>query len=179
MNLIQTNAAINSGNSGGGLFNGQGDLIGIVNAKDSGTTSTGATIEGLGFAIPINDAMDIAEQLMSDGYVTDRATLGVYVTTLTADQGNYKAGVYITELIDGGGAANAGLKVYDRIIAVDSTSISTYQELSKILKNHEIGDTVTLTIVRDSTQMDVQVKLTAPISNNSSNTSTPAPEQIG
>jgi serine protease Do len=68
MNLIQTNAAINSGNSGGGLFDGKGNLIGIVNAKDSGTTSSGATIEGLGFAIPINDAMDVAQQLMTSGY---------------------------------------------------------------------------------------------------------------
>ena len=89
--------------------------------------------------------------------------------------------VYITQILDGGGAANAGLKVYDRIIAVDSTDISTYQELSKILKNHEVGDTVTLTIVRDGTQMDVQVTLTSPISDSSTTTATPTPEtqQIG
>lgn len=182
MNLIQTNAAINSGNSGGGLFNGQGDLIGIVNAKDSGTTSSGTTIEGLGFAIPVNDAMSVAEQLMSTGYVTDRASLGVYVTTLDSDQGNYKAGVYITEVISGGGAEKAGLQAYDRIIAVDSESISTYAELSKILKTHSVGDTVTLTIVRDGTQMDVDVTLTAPINDTSSTTTataTPDTPQVG
>jgi len=172
MNLIQTNAAINSGNSGGGLFDAQGDLIGIVNAKDSGTTSTGATIEGLGFAIPINDAMDVAQQLMSNGYVADRATLGVYVTTLTEDQGNYKAGVYVTDLISGGGAEKAGIKAYDRITAVDGESVSTYQELSKILKTHAVGDTVKLTIVRDDKEMDIDVTLGAS-TNTSETTATP------
>ena len=75
MNLIQTNAAINSGNSGGGLFNAAGELIGIVNAK-----SVGSSVEGLGFAIPINDVMKVVDQLIENGYVTDRATLGVKVT---------------------------------------------------------------------------------------------------
>jgi serine protease Do len=172
MNLIQTNAAINSGNSGGGLFDSQGDLIGIVNAKDSGTTSTGATIEGLGFAIPINDAMDVAQQLMSNGYVADRATLGVYVTTLTQDQGNYKAGVYVTDVISGGGAEKAGLQAYDRITAVDGEAVSTYQDLSKILKTHAVGDTVKLTIVRDDKEMDIDVTLGAS-QNNTETTATP------
>ena len=167
MNLIQTNAAINSGNSGGGLFDGNGNLVGIVNAKDSGTTSSGATIEGLGFAIPINDAMDVAQQLMTSGYVTDRATLGVYLSELSQDQGDYKAGLYITDVISGSGAETAGLKAYDRIIAADGTELSTYAELEKIMKTKNVGDTITLTIVRDGQTQDVTVTLSGTIKETS------------
>lgn len=167
MNLIQTNAAINSGNSGGGLFSDTGSLIGIVNAKDSGTTSSGATIEGLGFAIPINDAMTVAQDLIANGYVSDRATLGVYLQDVTSDYQDYKAGLYISEVITGSGADEAGLQAYDRIIAADGTEVSSYTELSKILKTKSVGDTITLTIVRDSKQMDVTVTLTAAIQDTS------------
>lgn len=158
MNLIQTNAAINEGNSGGGLFNASGELVGIVNAKSYGTS-----IEGLGFAIPINDAISVAQQLIESGYVTDRATLGVYVTELSQDTNGYKAGVYITETIEGGAARNAGLQAYDRIIALNDVEISTYTDLSTCLNNYKVGDTVTLTIVRDGKQMNVEVTLTQPI----------------
>lgn len=167
MNLIQTNAAINSGNSGGGLFSDTGALIGIVNAKDSGTTSSGATIEGLGFAIPVNDAMTVAQELIANGYVSDRATLGVYLQDVTTDYQDYKAGLYISEVITGSGAEEAGLEAYDRIIAADGTEVSSYTELSKILKTKSVGDTITLTIVRDSKQMDVTVTLTAAIEDTS------------
>jgi serine protease Do len=159
MTLIQTNAAINSGNSGGGLFDGQGDLIGIVNAKDSGTTSSGTTIEGLGFAIPINQAMDVAEQLIENGKVTDRASLGVYVQELTYDTGNYSAGVYITSLVSGGGAEKAGLQVYDRIVKVDDTEITSYTDLSSVISSKEIGDTVSVTYERNGKQDTVTVTL--------------------
>ncbi|MCH4015018.1 MAG: trypsin-like peptidase domain-containing protein [Solobacterium sp.] len=159
MNLIQTNAAINSGNSGGGLFDGQGNLIGIVNAKDSGTTSSGTTIEGLGFAIPINEAMDVAQQLMENGKVTDRASLGVYVQELQQDSGRYKAGVYITSLVDGGGAEAAGLKVYDRIVKVDDTDITSYTDLSAVLSSHKIGDKVSVTVERDGNEKTYDVTL--------------------
>lgn len=159
MNLIQTNAAINSGNSGGGLFDGQGSLIGIVNAKDSGTTSSGTTIEGLGFAIPINEAMDVAQQLMENGKVTDRASLGVYVQELQQDSGRYKAGVYITSLVNGGGAEAAGLKVYDRIVKVDDTDITSYTDLSAVLSSHKIGDKVSVTVERDGNEKTYDVTL--------------------
>lgn len=159
MNLIQTNAAINSGNSGGGLFDGQGRLIGIVNAKDSGTTSSGTTIEGLGFAIPINEAMDVAQQLMENGKVTDRASLGVYVQELQQDSGRYKAGVYITSLVNGGGAEAAGLKVYDRIVKVDDTDITSYTDLSAVLSSHKIGDKVSVTVERDGNEKTYDVTL--------------------
>ena len=77
--------------------------------------------------------MDVAQQLMTSGYVTDRATLGVYLSELSQDQGDYKAGLYITDVISGSGAETAGLKAYDRIIAADGTELSTYAELEKIM----------------------------------------------
>ena len=159
MTLIQTNAAINSGNSGGGLFDGNGNLIGIVNAKDSGTTSSGATIEGLGFAIPINEAMDVAQQLIASGYVTDRATIGVSLQTLTSDYGEYPAGLYIASVVPDSGADKAGLKPYDRIIGADGNDVSDYTALSRILQAKKVGDTIRLTIVRDDQQMDIDVTL--------------------
>lgn len=158
MNLIQTNAAINSGNSGGGLFNTSGQLIGIINAK-----SVGTSVEGLGFAIPINDVMNVVEQLLESGYVTDRATLGVKVTELTQDTRNYKAGLYIQSTVKGSGAEKAGLQPYDRIIALNDYEISSYTDLSSQLQNYNVGDTVTLTIVRDGQHMNVDVTLTGPI----------------
>ncbi len=160
MNLIQTNAAINSGNSGGGLFDANGNLIGIVNAKDSGTTSSGTTIEGLGFAIPINDAMNVAEQLIENGQVTNRPTIGVTLQTITQDYGQYKAGLYITDITSGSGAEAAGLQVGDQIVGAEGEELSSYTELSKILRNKNVGDTLTLTIVRNGEQMDVDVILT-------------------
>ena len=161
MNLIQTNAAINFGNSGGGLFDGQGDLIGIVNAKDSGTTSSGTTIEGLGFAIPINEAIDVAKQLIENGVVTDRATLGVYLQELEQDTGRYTAGLYITGVVDGGAADKAGLQAYDKIVKADDTEITSYSDLSAVLNKKEVGDELTLTIERDGEQKEYTVTLTA------------------
>ncbi|MCI5773919.1 MAG: trypsin-like peptidase domain-containing protein [Erysipelotrichaceae bacterium] len=158
MNLIQTNAAINEGNSGGALFNANGELVGIVNAKSYGTA-----IEGLGFAIPINDAIDVAQQLIESGHVTDRATLGVYVTELKQDSNGYKAGLYISDTIEGGAASNAGLQPYDRIIALNDVEISNYTDLSNVLKDYKVGDTVTLTVVREGKQLNVEVTLTQPI----------------
>ncbi|MCR5795509.1 MAG: trypsin-like peptidase domain-containing protein [Solobacterium sp.] len=160
MNLIQTDAAINSGNSGGGLFDGSGNLIGIVNAKDSGTTSSGALIEGLGFAIPVNTAMEVAEELITNGKVTNRATLGVYLQEVSSDYGGYTAGLYITDIISGSGAEAAGLRSYDRIVSADGTEISTYAELSQILRDKKVGDTLELVIERDKQTMNFTVTLT-------------------
>lgn len=159
MELIQTNAEINSGNSGGGLFDGNGNLIGIVNAKDSGTTSSGTTIEGIGFAIPINTAISVAQELMQYGQVVDRPTLGVYTQEVSSNYYNYTAGLYITGTVDGSGAEQAGLKAYDRIISIDGKEISSQSDLKAVILKKSVGDTVTLTIERDGKQMDVQVTL--------------------
>jgi len=171
MELIQTNAEINSGNSGGGLFDGNGNLIGIVNAKDSGTTSSGTTIEGIGFAIPINTAMEVAEQLIQNGSVTNRATLGVYLQELTSSTSKYDAGLYITGVMNGSGAESAGLKAYDRIVSADGNKISSYSDLSAVLRKKSVGDTIVLTIERNGKQMDVTVTLTSTLNNDTSSVS--------
>ncbi|MCF0115321.1 MAG: trypsin-like peptidase domain-containing protein, partial [Erysipelotrichaceae bacterium] len=164
-NLLQTNAAINPGNSGGGLFNDKGELIGIVNAKEM-LTANGYSVEGLGFAIPINDVKVIMDDIMQNGYVVNRPTIGVYLTEIAQDQGEYKAGVYITQIIEGSGAEAAGLEAYDRIIAVDDKEVTSYSELSKLLKNYKVGDTIKITVVRDGTQVTADVTLTQAIVQN-------------
>ena len=173
MELIQTNATINSGNSGGGMFDGNGNLIGIVNAKDSGTTSSGALIEGIGFAIPINTAMDVANELMQYGKVTNRPTIGIYLQQLTSDTQNYKAGLYITDTITGGGAEAAGLQAYDRIIAIDDQEVASYTDLSKYLRSKQPGDVVTLKIVRNDQEMEFNVTLTGTLETESQQTGNP------
>ncbi len=164
MNLIQTNAAISPGNSGGGLFNGQGELIGIVNAKSGSTTSTGeaTNAEGLGFAIPINTAMNIATDLIENGYVK-RPALGITVVTVTADNamqfGVSTYGVYIYQISSGSGADNAGLQVGDRIVAVDSNSVNQSSDLTSYLQEKAVGDTVQLQIERDGKMATYDVVL--------------------
>lgn len=160
MNLIQTNAAINSGNSGGGLFDSNANLVGIVNAKDSGTTSSGTTIEGLGFAIPINDAMNVAKQLIENGKVTDRATLGVYVSQLDQSTSRYEAGLYVTDVVTGGPAEQAGLKAYDRFVSIDGTDITSYSDLTSVLNKKKVGDEVEVVVDRKGEQLTFDVTLT-------------------
>lgn len=162
MNLLQIDAAINPGNSGGGLFNDQGQLVGIVNAKETRTAS-GLSVEGLGFAIPCNDILTIINDIIDNGYVLNRPTIGVYLTEIAADQGDYKAGVYITQVIEGSGAEAAGLEPYDRIIAVDDHEVSNYSEISKLLKGYNVGDTIKITVVRDGVQLSKDLTLTQAI----------------
>ena len=154
--LLQTNAAINPGNSGGGLFNINGELIGVVNAK-----SSGSTIEGLGFAIPINYAIDIAEQLMDKGYITGRPVLGVNIFNYTANSSymeirnsefaailNYldDYGVYFLEYSLG---QTGDLQFGDRIIAIDGTPVSALANVKALLQdNYSVGDEVEITVVR-------------------------------
>ena len=145
--LLQTNAAINPGNSGGGLFDITGNLIGVVNAKSSGTG-----IEGLGFAIPSNSAIDIAKQLIEQGYISGRAKLGfsLFEITDTQDYMQYwqynqyinDYGVYIAE------SESADFKVGDRIIAIDNVTVSSIADIKSLLTEYSVGDTVTITISR-------------------------------
>lgn len=167
MDLIQTNATINSGNSGGGLFDGNGNLIGIVNAKDSGTTSSGANIEGLGFAIPINKAMDVANELIKNGKVTSRATIGVSLQTVPEGQGNIQPGLYIQEVLKNSGAEKAGLQAGDRIVKADNTDIKEYSDIAKIMKDKKPGDTLSLEVERGRETVQVTVHLTQVLDQNS------------
>lgn len=159
MELIQTNAEINSGNSGGGLFDGNGNLIGIVNAKDSGTTSSGTTIEGIGFAIPVNTVMEVAEELMNYGEVTNRATLGVQTQDVSSEYGQYKEGVYIVGIQKNSAAESAGLKEYDRIISVDGKEVTTSTELKKEITSKSVGDSVKIVVERDGEEIEITATL--------------------
>lgn len=155
MTLLQTTAAINPGNSGGGLFDDRGALIGIVNAKFADTG-----IEGLGFAIPINVAAPVIDELAETGYVTGRPGLGIEVALGESSYLSYyfrvnRTGLFVTRTAD----ADSPLKVWDRIVSVDGTTINTYEELSALLKAHDIGDTVSIQIIRDYEFKTVEVKI--------------------
>lgn len=158
MTLMQTSASISPGNSGGGLFNANGELIGIVNAKSSYSEA-----EGIGFAIPINSAMSIAQELIQNGSVA-RPALGVKIYDVqdaaTAQQlGVGNTGVYVVELTAGGGAEAAGVQVGDRIIAVDDTAVSSTNDIKSYLKDKNVGDTVNLQVERDGKVQTLAVTL--------------------
>lgn len=156
MALLQTNAAINPGNSGGGLFNANGELIGIVNAK-----STGEAVEGLGFAIPSNIAKTIIEDLMSDGYVSNRPYLGVSLQDQTNQYGFNKSStsVYIASVVANSAASKAGLTSGDQIVSVDGQEVSFASEVKTIINQHSANDTIEITIIRNNRQKTVQVTL--------------------
>ena len=149
MKLIQTSAAINPGNSGGGLFDQYGNLIGVVVAK-----SAGSEIEGLGFVIPSNLAEKITTSLIETGYVEGRAAAGISILDLTdsSDAMQYGVqitGVYIAEL-NGNNAKKSGLQVGDLIYYLDETKITSGSQLISLIQEHEPGDKVTFTIVRNN-----------------------------
>ena len=159
MTLLQTDAAVNPGNSGGGLFDANGDLIGIVNAK-----SSGENVEGIGFAIPISTAKDIIDELIDNGEITSRPTLGVSLynvdsETAAAQLGVDNTGVYIVQIVDGGCADKAGLKTGDRITAVDDSVVSSASDVKTALNKHKVGETITITVDRDGRSMDFKVSL--------------------
>ena len=158
MTLIQTNAAINAGNSGGGLFNMNGDLIGIVNAKSSTSYFGETSIEGIGYAIPSNTVSKIMDDLMQYGFVKQRATLGVSVYT-SPYRYNDVTGLLIETVVSGSAADEAGLKNGDLIIKIDGEEIDSYTTMMKIIQKHEIGDMVEVTILRDGNEKTVSAKL--------------------
>ncbi len=165
MTLLQTDAAINPGNSGGGLFNADGNLIGIVNAKES---STG--IEGLGFAIPITPAQDIITELMQNGSVTSRPALNVslydYTSNNQGQYSKYKDGCYIVQIVKNGAADKAGLKQNDRILSFDGEQIQSTSDVKNVLKKHKIGDTIKMVVERDSKKITVEITLQAQTQTN-------------
>ena len=154
MTLLQTNAAINPGNSGGGLFNDQGQLVGIVVAK---TSATG--VEGLGFAIPVDTAQAVWQDLITNGYVTGRGELGVSVIDVTDQRMALmyrlpQLGVYVAGVENGSAAQTAGLQVGDGILAVNGVEVSSADELKAQLEQCHAGDQVTLTVLRDGGQQE-------------------------
>lgn len=160
LNMLQTNCAINSGNSGGPLFNAYGEVIGITTAKMSGASSSSATIEGLGFAVPVNDVKDIIKDLMENGYVTGKPYMGVQISSVTeaeAKRYGLKMGAYVEVVDEGSSAERAGLKVGDIIIAIDETEINTHSALVATVATYRAGDTVTLKIMREHQEMELQL----------------------
>ena len=155
MSLIQMDASVSPGNSGGGLFNMNGELVGIVNAKSSSSDA-----EGLGFAIPINDAIKVAQELLENGYVTGRPYLGITYLAVTDAQtasqlGVNAYGVYVVEVVKGGPAEKAGLQAGDRIVSVDGTEIASKDDLGTLMQKHAAGDTLSITIARDGQMQTV------------------------
>ena len=162
MTLLQTDSSINPGNSGGGLFNGDGQLIGIVVAK-----SSGSDVEGLGFAIPINKAADVAQQILENGYVSGQPSTGMSYTessgqSSTMDRlfnnGQSTTYVYIAA-VDGTNAQKAGFQKGDMVYAVDGTEITSFNTLSSIVTSHSVGDKLKFTIVRNGQKMDLTLTL--------------------
>ncbi len=163
MTLIQTDTAINSGNSGGPLINGAGQVIGINSAKMSSSySSNSATIEGIGFAIPMTEAKTIIDDLINYGYVTGRPQLGITcqdVSEAVSQAYQIPVGAYIISVTAGGAADVAGLQPADVITAIDGQTITTTEELNSVKNEHNAGDEVTLTIVRNGQTQDVTLTL--------------------
>ena len=147
INMFQTDAAINSGNSGGPVLNDKGEVIGIASAKYA---STG--VEGLGFAIPIEDAMNIVDDLVQYGYVRGKPYFGISVRTMTdsvAQYYNWAAGAYVVKVDENSCAATAGLKVGDIITKLDDTEVTSSSDLIKAKHEYTAGDTAHLTVYRN------------------------------
>lgn len=166
MTLIQTDAAINSGNSGGALVNKYGQVVGITNAKlSSNVFSSNASYEGLGFAIPINTAKTIVDELMTNGYVAGRPSIGISgseISEATAQYNDVPQGVLIQSIDSRAKAYGQGLEVRDIITGINGKTITTMNEINEVKNQFKAGDTVTLTIYRMSTgkTMDIKVELT-------------------
>ena len=169
MSLIQMDASVSPGNSGGGLFNMNGELIGIVNAKSSSSDA-----EGLGFAIPINDAIKVAQDLLENGYVTGRPYMGITYLAVTdaqtaAQLGVNAYGIYVVDVVSGGPADKAGLKAGDRIVSIDNTEVAQKTDLGTLMQEHSAGDTLSITIARDGQMQTVSLTLGEKNASNSGN----------
>ena len=160
MDLLQTDCAINSGNSGGPLFNEYGEVIGITNAKYSSNGNGQASIDNIGFAIPIDQVKDLITQLIETGEIV-QPYLGVGVRTVSAEGQQYgvPAGAYVATVEEGGPAAQAGVQVGDVITALNGDAVTTQQELTSLKSRYQPGDTVTLMVDRDGESLELDVVL--------------------
>ena len=153
--LLQTDASINSGNSGGPLVNSYGEVIGITNAK----VSDG---EGIGFAIPVNDIKSVIEDLVNNGYVKGRPIIGVSVITVdagTAEIYGWPTGAYVREIIEDGAADLAGIEVGDIIIEIEGEKIDSAEAVSEIRNDHQVGDEIKVVIFRDGETIEKTIVL--------------------
>ncbi len=157
--MIQTDAAVNPGNSGGALVDSRGKLIGVVSAKIASTD-----VEGIGFAIPIDDAITILTSLKNYGYVKDRPATGIAagteITPSMSRRYNLPEGLYITEITENSAAQNAGLRLYDVILTFDGKDITTLNEIEILKKNHKVGDKIKVTYYRNGSVKEATLTLT-------------------
>ena len=163
-NMIQVDCSINPGNSGGPLFNSYGEVVGIVSAKYSSYSNT--TVEGIGFAIPINDVLSLVEDIMTNGYVTDKAYMGITPQTMTAQMAqqyryDVTEGVFVCSVDPDSAADKAGLKLGDVITKMDDKDIASYEDLVAAKKSYSAGDTVTLTVYREGKTIEVELTFDA------------------
>ena len=153
MELIQTDASINSGNSGGPLINSFGEVIGVTNAKMS-------SAEGLGFAIPITPIKSVIESLINYGYVVNRPYLGITVTDIS--EGEYNGavpGIYVADLDAGGPGADAGLEVGDRLITMDGVEITESNDIIGVRDSHAVGDTIEVVVDRNGEELSFELTI--------------------
>ena len=159
-NMIQTDTSINPGNSGGPLLNEYGEVVGIVSAKYSSYSEE--SVEGLGFAIPINDVSAMIQDIMTNGYVTNKAYLGITGMTMNeqlAAQFRYdiSKGVFVSAVEEGSAAEKAGLQMGDVITKVDDTDITSMDDMTAVKKQYSAGDTATLTVYRQGETITVEL----------------------
>ncbi len=160
INMMQIDVSINSGNSGGPLFDMQGNVVGINTAKYSGSTTSGTTIEGIGFAIPIDDVKSILDELRENGAVLNRAYIGITPSSVTSSEAqryNIPLGVYVESVQQGSCGETAGLKRGDIITALDSYEIESYEDLAAALKKYRAGDEAVLTVYRSGNTLTLEI----------------------
>jgi len=160
MDLIQTDCAINSGNSGGALFNLYGEVIGITNAKYSGNSGSGASIDNIGFAIPINDVLQIVRSIIEKGYIA-KPYIGVSITDVSQETQSYglPQGAAVKEIVEDSPAAAAGLQINDIITKADEAAITGSGDLVDYIGSCQPGDTVTLAIYRQGQTLEVVLEV--------------------
>lgn len=160
MTLLQTSAAVNPGNSGGGLFNASGELIGIVNAKVSSSD-----VEGIGFAIPSNQAIEIAEQIIANGgFATGNYTLGITMVEITSDEQLQQynldeAGIYVYSVVSGSDAEKAGFKSGDRLVSINGTKITDSSKAKSLIKDSKKGDKLKIVVERDGKEKTFTIEV--------------------
>ena len=164
MTLIQVSASVNPGNSGGGVFDQQGNLIGLVVAK-----SSGSDVEGLGFAIPSNTVQSVVKSLIENGYVAGRPAAGITIVDLSSvtdamKYGVKQTGVYIQE-VTGKNAKAAGLEAGDLVYMVDGEKVTSSDMLVRTIQKHQVGDKVKLTVVRGDEMKDIELTLEESVQN--------------
>ena len=177
INMIQTDAAINSGNSGGPLFNMKGEVVGITTAKYSGSSASGASIESIGFAIPIDDVSGMVQDLVDYGYVTG-AYLGVMVTNVPEDLAKYyrmPMGARVEEVTPGYCAEKAGVKAGDIVVGLGGYEVENVTDLTRALRKFKSGDTTEIVVFRSG----AEVKLSITLDEKPNDTSATAPNEAG